>query len=257
MSRCAAIAVLWCATCVGVYAQDEWITYFMCRFDPGVRTRITDVNELAGSDSILYVPEDSTRLQALGLELGIKGGRHAIGLSFFGSTESLVGNSNFRYTYSYLPQGSAVRVSDTLNATIEMFHTRLLYGYGTNTRRTNAFFNAFVGLDHVVGRLLIIDSTFIAYVRSVNNGQQPGTGKNDLNQYRTDLFGITIGGNMGFAMFKKEDFQLLFTISPTFSVNHRMDTLLDGNKHHRGLRSSIGLSIGVGFGGTWKRYRPQ
>lgn len=251
----AVIAALGCIACAGSCAQDEWITYFMVRFDPAVRSRITDVDELAGRDSILYTPIDSSRMRALGVELGIKGGNHMVGYSIFTTTESLVGNAGFRASYAYLPQGSAVSLNDTMVATIKMLHQRLFYAYGTNTRRTNAFFNAFVGLDHVVGRLLIVDSTFVAYVNAMNGGQRQGAGYNDLNQYRSDLFGITIGGNLGFAMLKTEDFQLFFTVTPSFSVNHRMDTLLDGSKHHRGLRSSVGLSLGIGFGGTWKRYR--
>lgn len=257
MDRQVLLSIFSLVLTLNTQAQDEWITYLMGRFDPSVNSRITDVNELSGNDSIAYMPQDSSRMRALGLELGIKGGRHLIAASVFGSSEALVGNSSFRYTYSYLPRGSVVAVSDTLDAVIDMLHYRLKYAYGTNTRRTNALFNVFIALDHVVGRLLIVDSTFIAHVNAVNNGRQPGTGFNDLEQFRTDLLGVSFGFNLGFAMFKKEHLQVLATITPSFSINHRIDKLLDGSKHHRGLRSSVGLSIGIGLGGTWKRYRPD
>ncbi|HRH38046.1 MAG TPA: hypothetical protein PK760_06860 [Flavobacteriales bacterium] len=255
MRRGLLVAIVLSCGIVSAMAQNKWLSYFMVRFEPFVRTRVTDVNELAGSDSVLYAPIDSSRLRSLGVELGIKGGRHQVSVSWFGSSEALVGNSNFRYTYSYLPQGSLVQVNDTLNVTINMSHFRLAYGYGTNTRKTNTLIGAFIGLDHITGRLLVADSAFAAYVQAVNSGRQPGTAYNDLNQYRTDLYGITVGGNIGLATMKTWEFQMFFTLTPTFSWNYRIDTLVDGSKHDKGFRSSVGLSLGIGFGGLWKRYQ--
>lgn len=236
-------------------AQDEWITYFMVRFDPNMRTRLTDINELTGQQNVISAPPDSSRLKGLGFDFAIKGKNHVIGLTALGASEALVGNPNFRYTYSYLPQGSVLRVTDTISATIDMFHFRVLYGYGTNTRKTNALLNVFFALDHVVGRLIVVDPLFAAYVQSVNNGRQPPVGLNELNQFRSDLIGGTLGANVGLATFRKKDLQVLLTLTPVLSINHRTDKLLDGTKLQRGWRSSVGLSLGFGLGGTWKRYR--
>lgn len=238
-----------------ICAQNEWITYFMVRFEPDLRTRLKDMNELTGQLNVVSAPPDSSRLKGLGFDFAIKGRNHVIGMTAMGASEALVGNPDFRYTYSYLPQGSVVRVTDTISAAIDMFHFRLFYGYGTNTRKTNALINVFLAFDHVVGRLLVLDPLFAAYIQSVNTGQQPPVGLNQLNQFRSDLLGATIGANMGFATFRREDLQVLVTLTPTLSINHRTDELLDGTRLQRGWRSSIGLSLGFGLGGTWKRYR--
>lgn len=249
------LAVLLTLLTLKCCAQKEWISYIMVRFEPDVRTRLTDMNELTGQQGSISAAPDSSRLKGLGFDFAIKGQNHLIGFAAFGASESLVGNPNFRYTYSYLPQGSVVTISDTISASIDMFHFRLFYGYGTNTRKTNALINMFIALDHVVGRLLVVDPAFVAYVQAVNARRSPPVGLNDLNQFRSDLLGATLGANVGLATFKRTDLQVLLTLTPTFSINHRTDKLLDGTKIQRGWRNSIGLSLGVGMGGTWKRYR--